>query len=236
MLSFANFKLNYLFTSGALGPGHKEGTGTIARICKCDVHVHEQPVCECWVLAVNFQLDQLASRWPVKQVRGPGSGWRLLDRQISYASTSRTVILGRWGSCDITGGICECICAYEPGQCCLYACMSVLLSSWAREEKWDLTVFYLSLVCKYSWRQFLTRVAFVAGCVNASCLCLCVSGLCSEFVTSWTSKGGKEQMHPPTWAETTGPQALGWASAPALEWSCIRGWRRWQHSSCHYLA
>lgn len=46
---------------------------------------------------------------------------------------------------------------------------------------------------------------------SSMCVCVCVSGIRAQLHHGLNLQRGEQQQCPPAWAETAGPQALGWA-------------------------
>ena len=106
-------------------------------------------------------------------------------------------------------------------------CTSKLLPLPAQEEEgtWlSVPVSGVRPECGCCWRQRLVcgclcdrpcqcpLCVCVSMCVSV-CMCLCVSGICAQLRCWLNLQRGKWQLCPSAWAETPGPQALGWAPA-----------------------
>lgn len=104
--------------------------------------------------------------------------------------------------------------------CCHQRCQPLL----AKEEEgiWlSELVFYVSPVCRCSWRQ---NLVCVTGCVSVLCVCVCMCA--SRIQIDWTCKQESSSCIPWPGRQTPGHAGLGSAAGRSNPWA-PRCWR-WQ--------
>lgn len=163
--------------------------------CECGVPV--EYVFECFTITVSTHLDQ--------QVNWRTVGWM-------RGSWIQTGVLGRLKGCASARKICKCQCAYEPGECDVYAALVTLCL--CEPKRWRrcgwLNQYLVSCDRGCCWRHRLfVAVCWLTMSMSSECVCpcLCLWDMCSALVLVEPEKRirEKEQLHPSAWAEVPSP-------------------------------
>lgn len=126
---------------------------------------------------------------------------------------------GVWGGGGISvreasEGLCECVCACKPKECCGSAFTTEFLSLLARDERGFESVFCTIPVWKCHLRQPLARAACVTGHVLSLCMPVCIWDMCSALLPAEPAKKKAGAMSPSLGRE---PRSFGHSGA-GLEW------------------